>query len=90
LEIDGEKKHGVRDGLIHFAQKANDLIVPDFNARIRGDIRQDGQAMIDEYQMAETNKDKVWGKFTGINEIDKNCRGAKKGELWVHAATQVS
>lgn len=86
LEIDGEKKHGVRDGLIHFAQKANDLIVPDFNARIRGDIRLDGQAMIDEYEMAETNKDKVWGKLTGINDIDKNCRGAKKGELWVHAA----
>lgn len=86
LEIDGERKQGVRDGLIHFAQQANDLIVPDFNARIRGDIRQDGQAMIDEYLLAKVNKDKVWGKFTGIEQIDKVCKGAKKGELWVHAA----
>jgi len=86
LEIDVVRKFGVRDGLSHFAQRANDLIVPDFNARIRGDIRRDGQAMIDEYTMAELNKDKVWGKFTGLNEIDKICRGAKRGELWVHAA----
>jgi len=86
IEIDGERKHGVRDGLMHFAQRANELIVPEFNGRIRGNIRRDGQAMIDEYQAAETNKDKVWGKFTGLNEIDKVCRGAKRGELWVHAA----
>lgn len=86
LEIDGERKQGVRDGLVYLAQKSNDLIVPNFNARIRGDIREDGQAMWDEYVTAKLNKDKVWGKFTGLNEIDKVCRGAKKGELWVHAA----
>lgn len=86
LEVEGERKTGVRDGLMHFAQRANDLIVPDFNARIRGDIRDDGQAMIDEYILAEVNKDKVWGRFSGIEDIDKVCKGAKKGELWVHAA----
>lgn len=86
LEIEGERKNGVREGLMHFAQKANDLIIPDFNARTSGDIRLDGQAMKDEYLLAENNKDKVWGRFAGINEIDKVCKGAKKGELWVHAA----
>jgi hypothetical protein len=86
LEIDGERKFGIRDGLMHFQSKANDLIVPNFNARFRGDVRQDAEEMRREYITAENNKDKVWGRFTGIEEIDRSCRGAKRGELWVHGA----
>jgi intein/homing endonuclease len=79
------RKQGVRDGVIHFTQKAFDLIQTDYSSRTRGDIRQDGQAMVDEYDTAKVNKDKVWGRFTGLNEIDKICHGIKPGELWVHA-----
>lgn len=86
LEIEGERKFGVKDGLTHFTSKANDLIVPNFNARFRGDIRQDGEEMKNEYLLAKNNKDKVWGRFTGLEEIDRVCRGAKRGELWVHGA----
>jgi replicative DNA helicase len=86
LEIDGERKFGIRDGLTHFTQKANDLIVPNFNVRVRGDIRKDGDEMKKEYLTAENNQDKVWGRFTGIEEIDRACRGTKRGELWVHGA----
>jgi len=86
LEIEGERKQGVRDGIQHFASKANDLIISDYNARTRGDIRDDGEDIWNEYQQAKVNKDKVWGKFTGLNNIDTNCHGAKKGELWIHAA----
>lgn len=85
IELEGQRKFGVKDGLMHFAQHANDLIVPDFNARTGGDIRLDAQAMIDEYTLAENSKDKVWGAFTGIHEIDEICRGLKKGELHIHA-----
>lgn len=80
------RKQGLREGVQHFAQKSLGLIQSDYNARTAGDVRQDGQAMWDEYQVAKVNKDKVWGRFTGLNEIDKCCHGAKKGELWVHAA----
>jgi replicative DNA helicase len=86
LEIEGERKFGVKDGLTHFTSKANDLIVPNFNARFRGDVRQDGEEMKKEYLTAKNNADKVWGRFTGIEEIDRACRGAKRGELWVHGA----
>jgi hypothetical protein len=86
LEIDGEHKKGIRDGLTHFTSKANDLIVPNFNARFRGDVRLDGEEMKKEYLLARNSQDKVWGRFTGIEEIDRACRGAKKGELWVHGA----
>ena len=86
LEIDGERKFGIRDSLTHFTARANDLIVPNFNARFRGDVRQDAKEMMDEYTLAKNSKDKVWGRFTGIVEIDRACRGAKRGELWVHGA----
>jgi replicative DNA helicase len=79
------RKQGVREGLVHFQQRAHELIIPDFNARTSGDIRLDGQSVWDEYQDAKVNKDKVWGRFTGLNAIDIICHGIKKGELWVHA-----
>lgn len=86
LEIDGERKHGVREGIQHFASKANDLIISDYNAKVRGDIREDGQEVWSDYEQSKVNKDKVWGKFTGLNKIDTICHGIKRGELWIHAA----
>ncbi len=86
LDIDGERKQGVRDGLTHFTAKANDLITPNFNARFRGDVRKDADEMTKEYLKAKNDKGRVWGRFTGIEEIDRACRGAKKGELWIHGA----
>ena len=87
LEIDGERKQGIRAGLTHFTSRMNDLIIPSFNgAKFRGDIRQDGEEMAKEYLNAKNNQNRAWGRFTGIREIDEACRGAKKGELWVHGA----
>jgi replicative DNA helicase len=80
------RKKGVREGLVHFTSKAHDLIIPEYNAKTAGDMRLDGQAIWNEYNEAKHNKDKAWGKFTGINHIDLCCHGIKKGELWVHAA----
>lgn len=86
LEIEGERKVGVRDGLQHFTSRANDLIISDYNARTRGDVRADGQEVWAEYETAKLNKDKAWGKLTGLTPIDDVCHGIKKGELWIHAA----
>lgn len=83
-----EKKRlqGVRDSIIYFTSKAHDLIPSEHNARTRGDVRHDAQPAWDEYQVAKHDKDKVWGKFMGIEEIDTVCHGLKRGEMWVHAA----
>lgn len=86
LIIDKDKKQGVRDAITHFSEHAHALLVPEGNAKLRGNLRLDGQQVWDEYQTAKVNKDLVWGKFTGLNNIDKVCHGIKKGELWMHAA----
>jgi replicative DNA helicase len=86
LMIEGEKKQGTREAISHFFQNANALIQPDNGAKLRGDIRQDGQAMWNEYVTAEANKHLAHGRYSGLAAIDTVCKGIKKGELWVHAA----
>lgn len=81
-----ERVQGVRAGVQHFTSHINDIIVSEHNARVSGDIRNDGQEVWNSYVSAKLNKDKVWGKFTGLNNLDKVCHGIKKGELWIHAA----
>jgi replicative DNA helicase len=80
------KKQGVRDGLLYFQEKALQLILPERSDRHDGDIRRDGQEVWNEYITAKLNKDKSWGKATGLEKIDVVCHGLKKGELHLHAA----
>jgi len=82
-----EKKRiqGVRDGLMHFNSKVHDLIPSETTARTRGDIREDAPGAWDDYLTAKHNAGKVWGKVTGIEQIDTVCHGLKRGEMWVHA-----
>lgn len=77
---------GTKDALLYFTRRANELIPPDYDTQTRGDLRDDTEAAWKEYQEVKLDKGKAWGKFTGLNEIDKVCHGLKKGELWVHAA----
>lgn len=80
------KLHGVKDAMMYFNRRANDLIPADSNTKLRGDLREDTERAWQEYQIAKRDKGKVWGCFTGLNEIDKVCHGCKRGEMWVHAA----
>lgn len=86
LVIGQEKKQGLREGILHFSQNAHRLIVYQHNSRLQGNLREDGQEVWDQYQEAKANKGLAWGKFCGLNNIDKVMRGVKKGELWLHAA----
>jgi replicative DNA helicase len=80
------KKIGLKDGVLHFLENVSDLLSEASNARIEGDITKDGEEVWSEYLNAKANKALAWGKFTGLNNIDKVIKGIKKGELWIHAA----
>jgi replicative DNA helicase len=86
LLIDDEKKQGLRDGILHFTQKAHSLLVSDHSSIIEGNLVEDGQAVWEEYQQAKADKALAWGKFTGLNNIDRIIKGIRRGELWIHAA----
>jgi replicative DNA helicase len=77
---------GVTHALQYFNQHIYEEVPRDHNIQIEGDIVHDTERVWAEYQDAKSQKDKAYGKFTGIDHIDKTCHGIKKGELWVHAA----
>lgn len=80
------KLQGARDALVYFTKHAYALLPTDSNIRTHGDLREDREQGWQEYQLAKRDRGRVWGAFTGINEIDKICHGCKRGEMWVHAA----
>lgn len=77
---------GTKDALIHFNRQVNDLIPPEYDTQTRGDLREDTEGAWKDYEETELNKSKAWGRFCGLNNIDKVTHGLKKGELWLHAA----
>ena len=80
------RKQGIKDAIVHATEALYPLVIEDNTAQTRGDVRLDTRAGWDEYQTAKLNKDKAYGRFTGLDEIDSVCHGHKKGELWLHAA----
>jgi replicative DNA helicase len=86
LVLENEKKQGLRDGISHIVRKAHELLFYESNAKIDGNIREDAELVKKMYEDAEANKALAWGKFCGLNSIDKIIRGIKKGEMWLHAA----
>jgi replicative DNA helicase len=86
LILDKVKKQGLKDGLTHFSLNASQLLLEDSSARTYGNLREDGQEVWNDYLLAKSNKGQAWGKLCGLVEIDRVVKGAKRGELWVHAA----
>lgn len=76
---------GIADAFQFFNEYVASLLPRDYNAQTEGDLRDGTEAAWIEYQEAETNKESAWGALTGIDHIDKVCKGNKPGELWVHA-----
>jgi len=86
---EGQKKRrvqGPREALVHFTEKGHDLLPPVGNALTRGDLRDTVEWARERYHEAEINKSKVYGAFMGLNHVDTQCHGCKRGELWLHAA----
>jgi len=85
-EKTGVVTKGLEEAFVFFTKNIQDLRVSENNVQIHGDIRTDGALVREEYQGAESDRGKALGAISGIREIDEACKGAKKGELWLHAA----
>lgn len=86
---EGKKKQrlkGISDGVRYFNDQIYDLTPTDYNVQTEGDVRGDAEIVVSEYETAKANKDKVYGRFSGIEHIDSVCKGLRRGELWIHAA----
>jgi len=85
-EKTGEITKGLEPAFVYLSSNLQELRVTENNAQIHGDIRTDGAVIREEYQRAENDRGKALGAISGLREMDEACKGAKKGELWIHAA----
>jgi replicative DNA helicase len=85
-EKTGEVVKGAEAAVLHFHRKSQEILIPEQGDQVNGDIRQDADLMVAEYEKTEADPGSSYGVLCGINEIDDACKGIKKGELWIHAA----
>lgn len=84
---EGKKKtrlFGVKDAIAYISDHTFDLLPTETNAEVRGDAREDTGKAWEEYGATKANPDGI-GKILGIQHIDSVCRGARNGDLWIHA-----
>ena len=74
--------HAVR----YFMDRSHEVITPVSGEKLSGDVTSDGDSFLAEYERVESDPLAGIGQFTGIRQMDEALKGAKRGELWTHAA----
>lgn len=83
-----ESRHlrGPIDAINFLTEKSHDIVVPTTGTRLSGEITRDGEDAKRDYERTENDPQAGVGQFTGIEPMDKALKGARKFELWTHAA----
>ena len=74
--------HAVR----YFMDRSHEVITPVSGEKLSGDVTTDGESFLSEYDRVESDPLAGIGQFTGLRQMDEALKGAKRGELWTHAA----
>tara|TARA_Y100000310_G_scaffold51341_1_gene47335 strand:+ start:5701 stop:7254 length:1554 start_codon:yes stop_codon:yes gene_type:complete len=83
----GEKiLHGAIDAARYVVDKSHGIVAPTLGTRISGEVTSDGQTFKDRYERVESDPLAGIGQFTGLMQMDEALSGAKRAELWIHAA----
>jgi len=77
---------GAFDAARFFQEKSHDLIAPAFGSKLTGDLISDTPEFRSHYDLIESDPTHGIGQFSGISQMDKAFAGAKRAELWTHAA----
>lgn len=77
---------GPIDAIRHIITKSHDIVMPTTGGRLSGEITLDGEDFKAEYERVKNDPLAGVGQFTGIEQMDLALRGAKRYELWTHAA----
>lgn len=72
--------------LRYVVDRAHDVVTPFTGVRLTGDVTADGDSFLKEYERVEQDPLAGLGQLTGIQQMDVALRGAKRKELWTHAA----
>ena len=83
---DSKLLKGPYDAVHYFLEESHDVVAPTLGARLSGEITRDGADFLKEYERVETDPLAGIGQHTGIVQMDAAFNGAKRYELWIHAA----
>jgi hypothetical protein len=77
---------GPGDAVRYVLDRGHEVITPITGVRLSGDVTADGASALSEYERVEADPLAGIGQFTGVQQMDIGIKGAKRGELWLHAA----
>lgn len=91
ITIQGEKGQrtilqGPIDAVKYFLEGSHAIVMPSTGSKLSGDVVHDGADFLAQYDRVKNDPLAGVGQFTGIRQIDDAFGGAKKFELWTHAA----
>jgi replicative DNA helicase len=92
LPIKGERGkpdkvlRGPVDASRYVMDLGHEVVAPSSGIRLSGEVTSDTHDFRKDYDRRENDPLSGIGQFTGIAQIDGSIRGAKRGELWTHAA----
>ena len=90
MEVREGKDTKLLKGPIHAAryvvEKARDVVAPTLGGRLSGEVTKDGKAVLIEYETVESDPLAGLGQLTWLKQMDTALSGAKRYELWIHAA----
>jgi len=77
---------GYRDALQHITRKSLDIIRPTAGVRKEGEVTTDTHLFIEDYDRRKNDPTYGKGQLCGLPQIDETTGGARKDQLWTHAA----
>jgi replicative DNA helicase len=77
---------GPTEAIRYILDKSHELVSPVIGQRLSGEITRDGVDFKDEYEQHKANPGGGFGQWSGLHQMDVAFNGAKKFELWIHAA----
>lgn len=90
---EGKGKHKEKKILIgpiaaikYLLDKAHDVVAPTTGSRLSGNVTYDGDDFVARYDRVKNDPNAGVGQHMGIEQSDHALGGAKRFELWTHAA----
>jgi len=77
---------GPIDAFRYLLDRCHEVVSPTVGTRLSGEITSDGADFMALYERVESDPLAGIGQHTGIFQLDTAINGAKKFELWIHAA----
>jgi len=77
---------GPMEAVHYFMEKSHSVVAPTSGSRLSGEVTGDGEDFSRRYEKVEADPLAGIGQHTGLTQIDIATNGARKFELWIHAA----